>query len=260
MTSGRWSSCAVVTAVAFATACYSTSVIGDAPIDSSPARMDYAAIVRADNPVGYWRLGDRDRTAVDSSGSGTPGTYGDGITQGVPGAIVDTTDSAAEFDGRSGVISLGSGFDFPLAFSIEAWIKPTVLDEQFRHVFTRQIRTPPQPRQGYALLVNGAKGVIFERFVDDIPFTAEYSIVANSFSHIVATYDGAYMRLYVNGHEERSSTASGEQLATPEALTLIGAATLTQGFFAGAIDEVAVYSTALSAEHIAMHYRAGTMP
>lgn len=208
-----------------------------------------------DHPVGYWRLGDSDTMAADISGGGTPGAYGSGITQGVAGAIADQTNSAAEFDGRAGAISLGSGFDFRGAFSIEAWIRPTMFDT-YRHVFTREHREPPW--QGYALLVNDQMQVVFERFVIDNPLDVRSSIMANSFSHVVATYDGEFMRLYVNGQPVKSRTDMREQPAA-ETITLIGAATLSQGFFAGAIDEVAVYSTALPAERIAMHYQVGTM-
>jgi hypothetical protein len=229
--------------------------------DDAPGPIDYAAVVLVDHPIGYWRLGDTTPLALDTSGHGVSGTYGTGVTRGAPGAIVDDADAAAEFDGQTGVISVGSGFDFSgrAPFSIEAWIRPTVLDAKFRHVFTQQRRATP--RQGYALLVHGNEGIILERFVDDAEISTSFRTMppATSFTHIVGTYDGAFMRLYVNGELANQVTEDRPQRAIDEP-TVIGAANPIESFFAGTLDEVAVYAAELPAARVHAHFVAGTAP
>jgi hypothetical protein len=217
--------------------------------------------VLVDHPIGYWRLGDTGSTAADASGNDVTGAYGSGVMLGVPGAIVNDPDTAADFSGDIGVISVGNGFDFTgkAPFSIEAWIRPTVVDEVFRHVFTKQHRATP--RQGYALLVHVANGIVFERYVDDAEVSINFPTLppATAFTHVVGTYDGALMRLYINGQQANQTTEDRAQPPVGET-TVIGAATVTEQFFAGAIDEVAVYAAALPAARIQAHYLAGTVP
>ncbi len=234
---------------------------GDVPVDAAvDAAASYVAVVLADKPSGYWRLGDMTAVAVDASGHGATGSYGSGITQGVPGAIVGDADTAAEFSGQTGAISVGNSFQFigTAAFSIEAWIRPSLFDDVYRHVFTTQHRVVSN-RQGYALLLHRPEGIVFERFVNDGQVTIEAGmpLSAASFTHIVVTYDGATLRLYVNGQLATSKLENRPQPPVDEP-TLIGAASLAQGFFAGAIDEVAVYPSALDDAHVRNHYLVGT--
>jgi RHS repeat-associated protein len=82
-------------------------------------------------------------------------------------------------------------------------------------------------------------------------------------AHVVATYDGTTMRLYVNG-EEKAEADSSADVAQPNAAVGIGAmdfdygVTDYRGFFYGRIDEPAVYDRALSADEIRAHYEAAT--
>ena len=68
--------------------------------------------------------------------------------------------------------------------------------------------------------------------------------------HIAATYDGAMIRLYINGIEEGSKAAS-ITIATNDLPLSIGAQSDGSRFFQGALDQVRVYNRALSAEEIA---------
>jgi hypothetical protein len=241
--------------------CLTSDPIADAPVADAPDPVGYRAIVLADRPIGYWRLGDTTAMAADASGNGTAGIYGSGITQGVPGAVVNDADTAADFDGNTGVITIGSGFDFTgkTAFSIEAWIRPTLFDGVFRHVVTKQRRDTP--RQGYALLVQADDGIKFERFVNDMDISAGVVITppATAYTHVVASYDGAVIRLFINGQQVRQIVDNRIQPPI-EGPAVIGAANLTEAFFAGSIDEVAIYAAALPPARVEAHFLAGTVP
>src|SRR5262249_15146138 len=142
---------------------------------------------------------------------------------GVPGALVDDPDTAVQFDGTNGQVAVGPGFDFigTTAFSVEAWIKPTALDGDSRHVFTKQ--HPPDPKQGFALLVRTPEGLLFERFVDAVAVFATFPVVfAGDFHHVVATYDGSVMDLYVDGTLS-SQTADARKMPSISEPALIAA-------------------------------------
>jgi DNA-binding beta-propeller fold protein YncE len=75
--------------------------------------------------------------------------------------------------------------------------------------------------------------------------------------HVVGTYDGAVQRLYINGAQAAQAALTGAITANTNAL-YIGSWNGTSELFRGTIDEVAVYSTVLSATQVSNHYNVGT--
>jgi len=71
----------------------------------------------------------------------------------------------------------------------------------------------------------------------------------NTWTHLAATYDGAFLRLYVNGTLAVERAASGV-LATSSRPLRIGHNDVDGGVFLGRIDEVRVYARALGAQQI----------
>lgn len=78
----------------------------------------------------------------------------------------------------------------------------------------------------------------------------------NTWYHIVLTYDGSYLRLYVNGVEEKSMAVSGP-LKTQTRPLVIGS-TGTAKYFNGNLANVAMYQRALTPAEIAMQYPANS--
>jgi hypothetical protein len=74
------------------------------------------------------------------------------------------------------------------------------------------------------------------------------------YTHLVATFDGSTARLFVNGIESMSLAAVGAT-ADVDVPFVIGE-NHEGNEFLGAIDEVAVYGTALSPARVQAHYAA----
>ncbi len=75
------------------------------------------------------------------------------------------------------------------------------------------------------------------------------SLPLNVWSHLATTYDGATVRLYVNGALVGSLPFAGAIPASTGPLRL-GGNSVWGEWFAGLIDEVRVYNRALSASEI----------
>lgn len=75
------------------------------------------------------------------------------------------------------------------------------------------------------------------------------SLPLNVWSHLATTFDGSFVRLYVNGTQVGSLPFSGSMAASTGPLRL-GGNSVWGEWFAGLIDEVRVYNRALSASEI----------
>lgn len=222
----------------------------------------YRDVILGDDPAAYWRLGEAadDSTVHDETGHGNDGIYvlKSGRRKGALSPADD--DGALDLD-AGGWADLGSRFDFDgtKPFTLEAWISPRTLEAGTnRHVLTKQDRTSPETKRGPALLVRDV--VAFERYVDGGGNALVAPVAVNTWSHIMAVYDGSRMRLFVNGSEAAAPKMDTRSAAPHGMSFLIGAATSVcpASCFNGGIDEVAVYDRALAPERARAHFDART--
>jgi hypothetical protein len=81
---------------------------------------------------------------------------------------------------------------------------------------------------------------------------------ASHYDHVVATYDGNVMTLYVNGVAEATETASFPIAGANHDFVVGAEVGGAEDFFEGELDEVAVYEHVLTANRVSAHYLAGT--
>jgi hypothetical protein len=228
----------------------------------------YRAAILGDQPTAYWRLGeDPGSTVAEDEKHRLPGTYEGSPTLGVEHLLgpsgrcrrVDD-DTSADFDGLvtqplGQWVDVADGDALAFAgrepFSLEAWIHPHNLNTVTRRVFSKE-----GPDGGYLVGVR-SDGLFFSRYVDGLWTTLQAPIDATDWMHVLATYDGDTMRLYVNGALAAERASALELPAEREDLS-IGAKQGKWRFFAGGLDELAVYDYALSADRAFAHWRVGT--
>jgi len=223
----------------------------------------YAEAVLADEPILYLRLGETSGTTavavVGPSGQyvGDAGSYA--LNQ--PGLIINDPDTAVHVKG--GGVDLGDFADFEGAqpYSLEAWVKPPPEDgaeDGYHRVLSKEDEDSDGERDGYDLwLHNGELAV--ERFVAG---AGEYAFadvpVDGSAFHVVATFDGVVLRLYVDGEPRSEQTLTQAlTLSDNSAPLTVGRASNGGNELQGIIDEVAIYAAALSEARIADHYAVG---
>lgn len=222
---------------------------------------DYKSVVLADNPVGYWRLDEsvppgNTATNLGSLGAAANGLYGQGVTGGASGAIAGDSDTAASFNGVSGHIqvpfnaALNSG-----AFTIECWAKPiSSAPSNYMAVMGLSqnfalYAIPGTPCGNWAFWTGNGTGWNTQNGT---------MLLSNQWSYLVGTYDGVNQSFYING---TLVTSAPKIFAGNSSNSLLvgagGTAANMANYFAGAIDEVAVYTNALSPAKIATHYSVG---
>jgi hypothetical protein len=223
----------------------------------------YAAAVLADGPQGYFRFDETSgTTAHDSSGHGNDAQYVGGFTRGAPGALIGDKDTAVTLDGTSGYADVGNRFNFTgnATFTLEVWALPSVIDVNYRRLFSREV--PTTPRDGYLLFLrspNGADPSTYsvERWssgsTNQCP---ETNLVTAVWHHFVTTYDGSTSRVYLDAMLVASQPGPLPMNATTASLRLGASAFDSNGYFGGTVDEAAIYDTALSAARITAHFHA----
>ncbi len=167
--------------------------------------------------------------------------------------------NALVFDGFDDIVRCKSqsSTDFSnSAFSAEAWIKPSMFQSEPK-LGTIVARHDEPSNRGFSLAAGGDGQVYFGVFDDS---SAEITTAANTVSlttwtHVAATFDGYLLKVYINGilkDSLRDSTAVGKPGSIP--LTIGNQHAMNRPWWGG-IDEVRLWSRALSANEILNNYR-----
>jgi len=178
---------------------------------------------------------------ADSSGNNNVGTIA-GATR-VPGRF----GAGLAFSGSNASVSVPSSptLNLTTGMTLEAWVNPSALTG-WRTVVLK----PSATDLAYALYASdGTRPVGVAMLGTKTYDYGTASLTLNAWSHVAATYDGAALKLYVNGTLVKSTPGSGA-IATAVTPLQIGGNTVWGEYFAGIIDDVRVYNHALSAAEI----------
>lgn len=204
----------------------------------------FADLYKTDAPVLYCRLGDPSGGAlIDSSGNGNDGEYKNDQDSG-PVGISGDGDRARNFFGAGGYGYVNDVAAPRFQSTIEAWVNP-------------------KDGRNQSIAGHGDAG---ELFIKDGQFkyrrmgetvTSSAPVKIGVFQQVVGTWDGADIRIYVDGVE----TGKTESTRRPSSVSTfyVGFGELAPWFY-GAIDEVAYYPVALNANRVYQHWLADPPP
>lgn len=191
-------------------------------------------------PVASWAFdGTSPSTAVDDSGNGHDGT--------ITGALRDPAGrfgGALAFDGLTDVVIVpwASELDLASGFTLMAWVKPSAAAGTWSVVFEKAVDTwflladSPSGLPGGGSTIGGSCCPIAY---------AGSALPVDTWSHLVLTYDGAQLEVYVDGVSEGTQPATGLVETGPTDLRIGNSNYAGQGF-AGWVDEVRLFDQALS--------------
>lgn len=229
---------------------------GDGAIDT----RDYSAQVIADGAIAYYPFD-------EGAGTSTARNHADGqaprardgqvvgATFGLPGAR-GGDDGAIVSDGVEARVDLAwagvpSGNQ---PFTVELAVRP-----DFLYPDERVIVSHPDAREGAFLgwrLVAKEDDVRFERVATDgvEVVRADGVLAVNAWTHLGVTFDGARLRLVVEGtiaeeiRTERQLLGAGERV-------VVGSASIEEAPYPGRIDELAIYDREVGPDVLGRHAR-----
>ncbi|MEU2612407.1 LamG-like jellyroll fold domain-containing protein [Micromonospora sp. NPDC007271] len=226
-----------------------------------PDAADYAALVKRDAPVGYWRLDDAaGQPVADASGNGNNGAYRGRVGRSQPGAIADSADTAVRLDDGYAEIPDSASLSITGAYTLEAWVKDAAGGPQ--GIVEKYDGGDCLPsRNGYALrLVNGNKlQALTIADQAQLGVTSSRSVEQLRWHHVAAAYDGTTLRTYLDGQLQTSTLMAKAPTNGVGSLKLGARGDDAADRFVGGLDEVAIYNKALTPAQIDSHYIKGVL-
>jgi len=161
---------------------------------------------------------------------------------------------ALDFDGSNDRVQIpySSKLNFSgrAAFSVSAWINPKI-----NNAYGAIVSQSDGTTNTYVMAMNASGRIEAGRI---IAATGSTIIPTNKWTHVVFTYDGTNINIYVNATADTSPEDDLNNAGSSDDL-LIGAHNYTSPsvFFNGSIDEVKIYNYALTANEVKTEYNRG---
>jgi predicted GH43/DUF377 family glycosyl hydrolase len=186
---------------------------------------------------------------IDSSSYGNHGTAYGGATTVTDGRFA----RAGSFDGTNDYISIphSSSINPTNAITVELWAKSNTANWNSTGMLVSK-------RNAYIMYpIGNSKTIRFYIYSGGWRYTVYTpSIDITQWHHYVGTFDGSTIKLYIDGSLVASTSYSGS-IKSDTGPLYIGRDDGYSRYFNGSIDEVAIYSRALSADEILEHYNNG---
>lgn len=211
--------------------------------------------------VGRWKLDDGYAdTAQDSGSSNIDGNLAGGTSCPSAGACPTWTagkiDKALDFDGSDDYVEVTDSavLDITGDFTLAAWIYPDTLGSS-RAIVSK--RDTSSNNGGYSLTLGGNGEVYCQTNSGSgttNSYTANGAVTASAWYHVAAVRSGTSCDVYINGAKKTNSYGTHTTLAANNLALRFGRSPNSTEPFDGKIDEVHVYSTALSPVEVATVY------
>ncbi|MBI4712537.1 MAG: LamG domain-containing protein, partial [Planctomycetes bacterium] len=203
--------------------------------------------------VGSWHFSEgAGTTATDSTDYRNNGTISPTATG--PTWVDGRFGNGLSFDGTDDSVNIpdSATLDITGQISIEAWINPANLSGNKMIVGKRSDWAVNGCPYDLMQINDGITFYIYGASIQSAGLGGAVS--ANVWQHIAATYDGANMKVYINGVERANNPTN---IAIPTNNAFVGIGRRSDGaydYFVGLIDEVRIYNRALSASEILTRY------
>jgi hypothetical protein len=244
-----------------------------APLAPSAATLNsssFDAVMASLSPLGWWKAADAvsSTTAIDSSGNGHTGTVTGTVTFGETGPIAAlSADTAVLFNGSTGGIDCGvmSPLISNTPASIAGWCYFPTTNSNYGGAFGFRETSGGANMFYVSQLVGGSSNELEIRYGNSSGTfqTVNPIITTNQWVHIVATYDGTYLRAYVDGALSGITGVIGGYYSSTLGHMALGyqpQPTSPSNFFSGEVANVGVFNYALSAQQVTALYTSTANP
>jgi hypothetical protein len=230
----------------------------------TPAQIAYD--YNRGKPIGWWKMDEcQGSTLFDASGNGNNGTLIVGAAGSQTAIGTCETSGSAWANGKTGKYSSSLNFDGTDDYvniaepsnnsldantiSVSAWVKLSSIGQQMSFLNKQGSTTD----RSYIIYMEADNKPRMAASVNGTGFTAAIattSLTTGQWYHITGTYDGANVKIFVNGKLENAVAMSGNIFNSAGGVQ-IGRIASPAYLQAGQIDDVRVYNYALTDQQVA---------
>ena len=234
-------------------------------VGTGTAPGNYLQAVQPDGPTALYPFNEiaGGTIADDYSGNANQGSATGGITEGATGLLTDAADTgntAFLFNGTNAVVTCPTGVNGNglTAYSVECWC--SLSTGSLGSQSTIMAASTGTNTVGYQLCWSSTTSIQWIVGNGSSSAIASFTVTATAgvTFHLVGTYDGANIRLYVNGALKATTPLTGG-ISSGSNVPAIGALSNSTHFYPGTVQYPAIYSgTTLNSTQVSNHYTAGT--
>ena len=235
-------------------------------IGASTSTAYASSVMGTSGLIDYWRMGDKTSTALTDAAGGVSGALTGGATPGQPGALTGDSTTSTSFDGVTGAASAPVNLSADSQLTIEFWMKWNTFanDDSLALEFTPNFNNTAG---GFLIDPNSSGtdefGVAIGQGAarNNVYFVRPTSGVWHYYAFVIDTTAAGATQItpYVDGQPvSYTKTASGTGEGPFANSSLYWFSRDASSLFGtGAMQDLALYKTALTATTIATHYRIG---
>ena len=216
------------------------------------AGLGLASVAGAADPslVGWWRFDETSGTvAADSSGNGNDATL-----YGGPQWVTGTLGGAVQIDGGDDYLEAAPSESLNVtgsAITLTAWVyfdDVSVVQIILAKVFNNTIHTSPYFSYGLHILSNGRGRcwLSLKSNAESFAMAPTGTVTAQRWHHMAGVYDGAQIRLYLDGQIVATTNATGDLNAYPDTIYRMGNNGGLTEPMGGMLDDIRIYKRTLS--------------
>ncbi len=208
------------------------------------------------NLVSHWRFDEgAGSTAHDSAGNNDGTLVGDiSWTAGKVG------DYAIDFDGDSDYVEIANDDSLNITneITISAWVKPLAYHSSLNTIVQKWGALSNRRQYLLAIYNNKVRWYISTNGLNAPNLTGNSDIPLNQWSHIVGTYNGSTLKIYVNGSFDSHKAQFGSIFSSDISARIGGYGADSEWanniYFNGSIDDVRIYNRTLPAVEVVLLY------
>jgi hypothetical protein len=215
----------------------------------------YESAVLADRPVVFWRFAAKSTTQPDRGSANVAATLRTDVRTNQASLVNDAADKSIRLVAGDTITSASSTADWTgarNAFAVECWVQVLATAKQADILF-RGTTT-----NGVGLAFDGAGRVKATRADNGVAtsVTGQSALTPGVNHHLVLTYDGAVLSLFLDGAvvDSQPSTVSLTSAKIP--ITIGTTSDATPAVLDAFVDEVAFYDHPLNVERVRAHAQA----
>ena len=214
--------------------------------------------------VGYWKFDDKGDVSASGESANADTAYdqtsnnNDGTIHNCMWGDTSNDDSAVwggglSFNGSSDYVEIphSTSLNITDAITVEAWVKPVIMTGGLVVRFLVE----KGASKYYIGIRRDLSAAYFLVKSGDVSYGSgdTSALSAGQWHHLVGVYDGANVKIFLDNVETVGDALTGDIDIDANILAIGRAATADNRHVNGAIDEVRIYSRALSADEIAAH-------